>query len=297
MARKVVADEWLIVGDATLLPDNKFTGTDGTPLLVRSVNSIYDNYDVGDEIEIPKKYIAYYDKTEGAFIIANVKSKEGKTRKVRFYPNSLAKCIIPIDKNGRRMDKVKTSGHVASWYISQKSIDNAMKKLAGKSIVVKSKSCYTIKDYYTKEYCTDFVYTFVWKENIDLQELSDSGGIKSWTFHKMYLTALSHFNEELKVLQRAYIESHCSYHKGDIVLIRRHYEHEVFCIAITSIFLDGETLEENTYKKPRIIIEGERVDDDGYTLSFFTHYNSPISVRCNVSDIIEKKAIRCKGFR
>lgn len=164
MARKIIAEEWRVIDDAIALADNKFIGTDGNPLRIRCVTAIYDNnYDIGDEIEIPKTYTVYYDKIKGAFLIANVKSKDGKERKVRFFPNSLANSITPIDENGRRMPKIGTTGPVAEWYLEQGTIDNAMKVLAGKSIIVVDKKVHTIKDYSTKELRTIGNYTYDWK--------------------------------------------------------------------------------------------------------------------------------------
>lgn len=169
MAKKNIANEiqdLVAAGEAVVVADNKFTGADGAPVKVRSMESTNDPLEVGDEITIPQDYKVIAVKIgEGSYpcTIAEVKSADGSERNMRFFPNSLAKNITPIDAEGRRMPKVKTTGNVASWYAGQDTVDNAMKELAGKTIVVSAKETYTIKDYTTKENRTTSVFAYDWK--------------------------------------------------------------------------------------------------------------------------------------
>lgn len=169
MAKKNVAVEiqdLVAAGEAIVVADNKFTDANGNPVKVRNMESTNDPLEIGDEITIPADYQVISVKIgEGSYpcTMAEVKAADGSERNMRFFPNSLAKNITPIDAEGRRMPKVKTTGTVATWYAGQDTVDNAMKELAGKTIKVVGKETYTIKDYTTKENRTTSVYSYDWK--------------------------------------------------------------------------------------------------------------------------------------
>ena len=169
MAKKNIAteiQEMVAAGDATVVADNKFSGADGAPLRVRSMESTNDPLEVGDEITIPTDYKVIAVKIgEGSYpcTVAEVKGADGSERNMRFFPNSLAKNITPIDAEGRRMPKVKTTGAVASWYSQKDTVDEAMKELAGKTLVVAAKTVYSIRDYNTKEIRQTGIYQYEWK--------------------------------------------------------------------------------------------------------------------------------------
>lgn len=169
MAKKNIAteiQELVAAGEATVVADNKFVGSDGAPAKVRSMESTNDPLEVGDEITIPEDYQVIAVKIgEGNYpcVMAEVKSADGSERNMRFFPNSLAKNITPVDGEGRRMPKVKTTGTVASWYAGQDTVDNAMQGLKGKTLVVKGKTVHSYRDYNTKEIRQTGIYQYDWK--------------------------------------------------------------------------------------------------------------------------------------
>lgn len=169
MAKKNIAteiQELVAAGEATIVENKKFVDANGNPAKVRSMESTNDPLEIGDEITIPADFTVIAVKIgEGAYpcVMAEVKSTDGSERNMRFFPNSLAKNITPIDNEGRRMPKVKTSGAVATWYAGQDTIDAAMANLAGKTIKVTGKETYTIKDYTTKENRSTSVFSYDWK--------------------------------------------------------------------------------------------------------------------------------------
>lgn len=292
--------EILVANNATRVENNKFTEWDGTPTLIRNLSGIDDNYNIGDEIYIPKDYSVYSFKTRNGYkpgIIVKIKSTNGKETKNMFFPNSLAKCIVPVDENGCRTPKVNTCGDVATWYAEQRTVDIAMRFLAGKTIVVKDKKYYTVRDFDTQEIVYDRIYNFGWKEQYDFKDQTSSAGISSSQIYAMYLESLHQYNENLKDLQKKYIESHCAFKVGEIVHVLKRFEKEPFYMVINSIKLKGELHDEETYHKPFIQIEGSIVDRDGYNISYWVHHNTPISAICRVDDVIDKLDIKCKGFR
>lgn len=168
MAKKTVANEIqeMIAAGAVAVENNKFSNADGTPMKVRSMESTNDPLEIGDEITIPTDYKVLgvdINGTKYPCTIAEVKAADGSERNMRFFPNSLAKNITPIDAEGRRMPKVKTTGEVASWYQEQEDVDHAMASLAGKTIVVKDAKQYTIKDYTSGENRNTRIYEYGWK--------------------------------------------------------------------------------------------------------------------------------------
>lgn len=157
MAKVTIADEiaTMIQAGATLAADNKFTDTEGNALRVRSMESMNDPLEVGDEITIPEDYKVLLVDVAGTprpCTIVDVKSTDGSERHMQFFPNSLAKSVNPLDESDRRMPKVKTTGTVATWYASQTDVNEAMQYLKGKTIVVKDKATYrAVRNFTTKE--------------------------------------------------------------------------------------------------------------------------------------------------
>ena len=168
MAKLTIAQEIaeMVNGGATVVEDNKFVGTDGNPLKVRNMDSTNDPLEVGDEITIPtdfKVVMVPIGESKYPCTIAEVKAADGADRNMRFFPNSLAKNIIPLDAEGKRMPKVKTSGKVAEWYAGFDNVDDAMRELAGKTIKVVAKETFNVRDYTTKEIRSTSVYGYDWK--------------------------------------------------------------------------------------------------------------------------------------
>lgn len=287
-----------ISGEATKVENNKFIERDGTTALVRSQSGFDDFFNVGDEIYIPKDYSVYSFQTRNGDkigIVAKIKSTDGVTeKKCKFFPNCLAKCIVPVDENGRRSPKVRTYGDVATWYAEQRTVDNAMKFLAGKTVVVKEKKYYSVRDLCTHQIVSDYIYRFEWKNKDQLQH---SIGINSSQLHKMYIDALHQYNEKLTHIQEKYIESHCAFKVGDIVHVLKRFENNPFYMVINSIKLEGELQDDATYHNPVIRIEGSTVDKDGYYISYWVNHNTQISNVCRLDDVIEKLDIKCKGFK
>lgn len=157
--------EMVAAGDATVVADNKFTDANGNPAKVRNMDSINDPLEIGDQITIPADFKVLSVKIgEGSFpcTMAEVKSLDGGERNMRFFPNSLAKIVLPVDEQGKRMPKVKTTGTVANWYAGQDTIDAAMAGLAGKTIKVVGKETYSYRDYNTKEIRQTSVFSYEW---------------------------------------------------------------------------------------------------------------------------------------
>lgn len=169
MAKKNIAAEiesLINSGDAALAADNKFVDKDGKALGVRSMDSINDPLEIGDEITIPADYKVLTTKINentACFTMAEVKGADGQERVMRFFPNSLAKIAFPLDNEGKRMPKVKTGGAVAQWYQEQQSADDAVKGLVGKTIVVTGKTAYTVHNRFTNEDGPTNIFTYEWK--------------------------------------------------------------------------------------------------------------------------------------
>lgn len=168
MAKLTIAQEIqeMINGGATAVEGNKFMDADGNALKVRNMDSTNDPLEIGDEITIPTDYkvvLTPIGESKYPCTIAEVKAADGSERNMRFFPNSLAKNVIPLDAEGKRMPKVKTTGAVAAWYAEQDTVDAAMAHLAGKTIVVTGKQTYSVKQYNSDEVRNTSVYTYEWK--------------------------------------------------------------------------------------------------------------------------------------
>ena len=168
MAKKNIAAEienLINSGNAALAADNKFVDSTGNALGVRSMDSVNDPLEVGDEITIPQDYKVLTTKINentACFTMAEVKSADGQERVMRFFPNSLAKVAFPLDNDGKRMPKVKTTGAVAQWYQEQESVDAAVKALVGRTIKVTGKTTYTVHNRFTNEDGPTNIFSYEW---------------------------------------------------------------------------------------------------------------------------------------
>lgn len=173
MAKKTVAveiEEMVKAGNAVVVEDGKFADENGNPTRIRSMESMNDPLEIGDSFKVPTDYTVLKVKIGERTVpctIVEVTEKDGTERNMQFFPNSLAKNITPLDAEGKRMPKVKTTGAVASWYadLGSKgmSVDEAMAQLAGKTIVVTAKETYTIRDYNTKTNRQTSILGYDWK--------------------------------------------------------------------------------------------------------------------------------------
>lgn len=110
-----------------------------------------DPLSVGDVITIPTNYKVLQTKLNPqdpnarlvSFIMVEVKNDDTKTeRNMRFFPNQLAKVVFPVDADGKRLPKVKTTGTATKEYTSHATIDEAMEALKGKQIKVTKDDVY-----------------------------------------------------------------------------------------------------------------------------------------------------------
>ena len=77
------------------------------------------------------------------FIMVEVKNEDLKTeRNMRFFPNQLAKIVFPVNAEGKRLPKVKTTGSATRKFTSFQSIDDAMEALKGYQIKVTKDDVY-----------------------------------------------------------------------------------------------------------------------------------------------------------
>ena len=153
-------------GNASYAEGNKFVDKDGNALNVRSMDSINDPLEVDDVISIPADYKVLTTKINdnvACFVMAEVTDKDGNERVMRFFPNSLAKIAFPLDENGKRMAKVKTTGKVAEWYQEQPSVDEAVKALVGRPIRVAAKTGYTVFNRFSNQNENTNILSYEWK--------------------------------------------------------------------------------------------------------------------------------------
>ena len=131
-------------GTVTKVEGNKFN----TP--VRNMDA-GDPLSVGDVITIPTEFkVLQVNLTPDAktptmalFIMVEVKNEDtGAERNMRFFPNQLAKVAFPVDADGKRLPKVKTTGSATKEYTSHATIDEAMEALKGKQIKVTKDDVY-----------------------------------------------------------------------------------------------------------------------------------------------------------
>lgn len=99
----------------------------------------------GDTIAIPEDYtvlttIIGKDRDGNdnivPYIMVTVTSADDKEKAMRFFPNQLAKIVFPVDEDGKRLPKVKTTGTAAKHFAGFQEVDEAMESLKGKSIKV-----------------------------------------------------------------------------------------------------------------------------------------------------------------
>lgn len=131
-------------GKVTVVEDNKFNKA------VRNMDA-GDPLSVDDVITIPTEFkVLQVNLTPDAktptmalFIMVEVKNEvTGAERNMRFFPNQLAKIVFPVDADGKRLPKVKTTGTATKEYTSYATIDDAMEALKGKQIKVTKDDVY-----------------------------------------------------------------------------------------------------------------------------------------------------------
>ena len=131
-------------GKVTAVEDNKFNKA------VRNMDA-GDPLSVDDVITIPTEFkVLQVNLTPDAktptmalFIMVEVKNEvTGAERNMRFFPNQLAKVAFPVDADGKRLPKVKTTGTATKEYTSHATIDEAMEALKGKQIKVTKDDVY-----------------------------------------------------------------------------------------------------------------------------------------------------------
>lgn len=131
-------------GTVTKVEGNKFNKA------VRNMDA-GDPLSVGDVITIPTEFkVLQVNLTPDAktptmalFIMVEVKNEDtGAERNMRFFPNQLAKVAFPVDADGKRLPKVKTTGSATKEYTSHATIDEAMEVLKGKQIKVTKDDVY-----------------------------------------------------------------------------------------------------------------------------------------------------------
>jgi hypothetical protein len=157
--------ELLLKSGDVLVESGRFEDKDGKALLVRSMESTSDPLEVGDIIIIPQDYKVLKTKfTEDGdaypYIITEVKSEDGSERNFRFFPNSLCKTAYPLDKDGKRLAKAKTSGSASELYRSKTTIDEGLALLRGKNIKVVNADSYLVKEYNSQTTKTTHIYQY-----------------------------------------------------------------------------------------------------------------------------------------
>lgn len=165
MAKINLAEEikaFVDASDVTIVEDKNFI-VNGQEQKVRSMDSINDVLEVGDIVTIPQDYtvlaVTIGDK-QYPCIMATVESPDGSERPLRFFPNSLAKTFVPRDAEGKRMPKVKTTGNVAEWYSTQKTVKEAVEAMKGQSFKVTDKQIYFYKFRDTDETRNRSIYAY-----------------------------------------------------------------------------------------------------------------------------------------
>lgn len=149
-------------GTVTAVEGNKFNKA------VRNMDA-GDPLSVGDVISIPEKYdVLQVNLTPDAevptmalFIMVEVKNEEtGAERNMRFFPNQLAKIAFPVDADGKRLPKVKTTGSATKEYTSHATIDEAMEALKGKRIKVTKDDVYQTLRYGSNAIVNTHIYNY-----------------------------------------------------------------------------------------------------------------------------------------
>lgn len=128
-----------------------------------------DPLEEGDVISIPTDYEilnVIIDATNPEakpvpFIMVEVVNEvKGTEKNMRFFPNQLAKIVFPVDEEGKRMPKVKTTGTAAKHYATFQDADTAMESLKGKKIKVVKDSVYRTERYSDKAIVNTHVYQY-----------------------------------------------------------------------------------------------------------------------------------------
>lgn len=166
MAKKIVIADVvkneLNAEGVTAVEGGKFTGA------IRNMD-FNGGLQEGDIITIPEDYtVMQVVLTEGTqpaqFIMVTVTDKNDNERGMRFFPNQLAKIAFPLNEEGVRQGKVKTTGSAAEKYQSFLKDDDgmnaAMKFFAGKQIAVNKDDSYTVENRFTGTTGTTHIYQY-----------------------------------------------------------------------------------------------------------------------------------------
>lgn len=151
-------------GAVTKVAENKFDAP------VRNMD-LGDPYQEGDEFTIPanwKENILQVTITEGQtpakFIMVETKNPEtGVEKNMRFFPNQLAKVVYPVDEDGKRLPKVKTTGTAAKAYAGFNGIDEALDALVGKTIKVTKDSTYRTERFGDRQIVNTHIFQYDFK--------------------------------------------------------------------------------------------------------------------------------------
>ena len=163
MAKKILVDAiaaQVKMDGVTVVEGGKF----GTA--IRNMDA-GDRLAEGETIEIPEEYQVLATKLSDAedaqavpFIMVTIINKDGAERASRFFPNSLAKVVFPVDENGKRLPKVKTTGTAAVWYSKQQDVDAAMEALKGKKIKVIKETMYQAPGFNNGPIRNTYIYQY-----------------------------------------------------------------------------------------------------------------------------------------
>lgn len=125
-----------------------------------------DPLEEGDVISIPTDYeileiTLNADRPAVPYIMVEVKNETTGTEKnMRFFPNQLAKVVFPVDEDGKRLPKVKTTGTAAKHYSTFHDVDTAMDDLKGKKIKVVKDSTYRTERYGDRQIVNTHIYQY-----------------------------------------------------------------------------------------------------------------------------------------
>lgn len=147
------------------------SGKFNTP--VRSMD-YQDPLDYGDVFTIPTDYEVLgkiidsfrEDAKPIPFIYVDVKnSMKSSIKKIKFFPNQLAKVVFPVNDSGQRLPKVKTMGTAAAYYATFNNVDDAMESLKGKTIRVSDKTYYRTERYGDHDIVDTCIYEYNFGDN------------------------------------------------------------------------------------------------------------------------------------
>lgn len=149
-------------GAVTKVEDGKFNKAvrsmdAGDPLAKGDIISIPEDYQVLQTIINPNAE----NPTPTPFIMVEVKNEEtGAEKNMRFFPNQLAKIVFPLDNDGKRLPKVKTTGTAAKHFAGFQDVDEAMASLKGRKIKVTEDTVYRTERYGDRQVVNTHIYNY-----------------------------------------------------------------------------------------------------------------------------------------